>query len=208
MRHIVDYPRRSGDFRQLIVICRGRPFKFPPQHINELSALIQLPATEITALFCIPVICRGDIFQNTTVKAVHFNIQAGGQNRQQVKRHSFSASTLSHRRFHHTDTFSLVQKPHQSPLFAVKCTVMVSLASSGNPSQRHCPVPLCSQSSCSIRQFCSSSSTPFCRCISQRVNAIFSGDTTPRPAAFSPWHYSERISSVVSRSPALPTTNS
>ncbi len=58
MRHIVDYPRRSGDFRQLIVICRGRPFQFPPQHINKLSALIQLPATEITALFGIPVLQR------------------------------------------------------------------------------------------------------------------------------------------------------
>ncbi|MGK3717426.1 DNA methyltransferase, partial [Escherichia coli] len=34
--------------------------------------------------------------------------------------------------------------------FAVKCTVIVSLTSSGNPSQRRCPVPLCSQSSCSI----------------------------------------------------------
>ncbi len=58
MRHIVDYPRRSGDFRQLIIICRGRPFQFPPQHINELSALIQLPATEIAALFGVPVLQR------------------------------------------------------------------------------------------------------------------------------------------------------
>ncbi|PAZ88326.1 hypothetical protein APX80_29225 [Escherichia coli] len=32
-------------------------------------------------------------------------------------------------------------------------------------------------------QFYSSSSTPFCRCVSQRVNARFSGDKTPRPAA-------------------------
>ncbi|OTB35124.1 DNA protection protein UmuC [Escherichia coli] len=95
----------------------------------------------------------------------------------------FSGSTLSHRRFHHTETSSLLQKSHLSPLLAVKCTVMFSLTSSGNPSQRRWPIPLCNQSSCSIMQFYSSSSTPFCRCVSQRVNAIFSGDTTPRPAA-------------------------
>lgn len=29
MRHLVDYPLRRGDFRQLIIICRGRPFQFP-----------------------------------------------------------------------------------------------------------------------------------------------------------------------------------
>ena len=131
----------------------------------------------------IPVICRRNTVQNTTVKAIHFNIQASGQNRQQVKRHGFSGRTLSHRRFHHTDTSSLLQMSHQSPLFGVKRAVMLSLASSGNSSQRRRPVPLCSQSSCSIRQFRSSRSTPSCRCVSQRVNAIFSGDTTPRPAA-------------------------
>ena len=38
MRHIVDYPRRSGDFRQLIVICRGRPFQFPTAHQRALRA--------------------------------------------------------------------------------------------------------------------------------------------------------------------------
>ncbi len=40
-------------------------------------------------LFRIPVIRRRNTVQNTTVKAIHFNIQAGGQNRQQVKRHGF-----------------------------------------------------------------------------------------------------------------------
>ncbi|ENH12515.1 hypothetical protein ECP030230812_5149 [Escherichia coli P0302308.12] len=36
------------------------------------------------------------------------------------------------------------------------------------------------------------------------MNAIFSGDTTPRPAAVSPGHGSNCTSSVVCRSPALP----
>ncbi|CSI49995.1 Uncharacterised protein [Shigella sonnei] len=35
------------------------------------------------------MICRRNTVQNTTVKAIHFNIKAGGQNRQQVKRHGF-----------------------------------------------------------------------------------------------------------------------
>ena len=54
MRHLVDYPLRRDDFRQLIIICRGGPFQFPPQHINKLSTLISLPATEIAALFDVP----------------------------------------------------------------------------------------------------------------------------------------------------------
>ena len=48
----------------------------------------------------------------------------------------------------------------------------------------------------------------FNQCVSQRVNAIFSGDTTPRPAAVSPGHGSNCTSSVVCRSPALPARNS
>ena len=44
MRHIVDYPRRSGDFRQLIVIRRGRPFQFPHSTSTSSPRFIQLPA--------------------------------------------------------------------------------------------------------------------------------------------------------------------
>ena len=54
MRHIVDYP--PGPVTSGSSSSSREDHSNSPQHINKLSALIQLPATEIAALFGVPVL--------------------------------------------------------------------------------------------------------------------------------------------------------
>ncbi len=138
MRHIVDYPRRSGDFRQLVIICQMWPFQFAPQVTSRHT----VPYTSYMQ--------RGTSFRTPPLKPFTSTSWRAGRTVSNSNGMFFSGSTLSHRRFHHTETSSLLQKSHQSPLLTVKCTVMVSPTSSGNPSQRRWPIPLCNQSSCSF----------------------------------------------------------